>query len=166
MPLSCRTSRRSRRFFRRSSRVMYWVVLYRSGTCVVDLPLSSIAFLRFFAGKRAKTICLNVSQQSPTPTPFTQPKVRITPSQPRATHPQPTNSLPRPAPTRPPPSDSQFPQPMHKLTSLEAQRVTSVLDSTLEKLQTLSYIPTEPDADTVDAVVGALQESGSNNVKR
>ncbi|GMH85741.1 hypothetical protein TrST_g4801 [Triparma strigata] len=54
---------------------------------------------------------------------------------------------------------------MHKLTSLEAQRVTSVLDSTLEKLQTLSYIPTEPDADTVDSVVGSLQESGSNNVK-
>ena len=55
---------------------------------------------------------------------------------------------------------------MHKLTSLEAQRVTSVLDSTLEKLQTLSYIPTEPDADTVDSVVGSLQESGSNDVKR
>lgn len=30
---------------------------------------------------------------------------------------------------------------MHKLTSLEAQRVTSVLEDTLERLQALSYVP-------------------------
>ena len=54
---------------------------------------------------------------------------------------------------------------MHKLTSLEAQRVTSVLDNTLEKLQTLSYFPTEPDADTMDSITNALADSGTNNVK-
>ena len=54
---------------------------------------------------------------------------------------------------------------MHKLTSLEAQRVTSVLSDTIDKLQTLSYVPVDPSGLELDSHTSALQEAGCNQVK-
>lgn len=48
---------------------------------------------------------------------------------------------------------------MHKLTNMEAQRVISVLEDTLDRLTFLSYVPSQPAPELVDAIVdtGATQ---------
>lgn len=54
---------------------------------------------------------------------------------------------------------------MHKLTSLEAQRVTSVLDETLAKLNTLTFIPEAPEQPLSDKINSCLQDGGCNATK-
>jgi hypothetical protein len=54
---------------------------------------------------------------------------------------------------------------MHKLTSLEAQRVTSVLDETLASLNLLTFLPEGPTQAMQDDLTARLQEGGANGAK-
>jgi hypothetical protein len=53
---------------------------------------------------------------------------------------------------------------MHKLSSLEAQRVTAVLDDTLESLNSLSYVPISP-SPYEEEILQALTDAEMLNVK-
>lgn len=44
---------------------------------------------------------------------------------------------------------------MHKLTNMEAQRVITVLEDTLDRLTFLSYVPGSPDMELLDSLVHA-----------
>ena len=41
---------------------------------------------------------------------------------------------------------------MHKLTNMEAQRVITVLEDTLDRLTFLSYVPSSPDDDLMESL--------------
>ena len=41
---------------------------------------------------------------------------------------------------------------MHKLTNMEAQRVITVLEDTLDRLTFLSYVPSSPDDDLLESL--------------
>jgi hypothetical protein len=46
---------------------------------------------------------------------------------------------------------------MNKITIVEADRIVSILNETLEKLSILNHIPLEPDSDLTDTIeVGAV----------
>ena len=50
---------------------------------------------------------------------------------------------------------------MHKLTSMEAQRVIAVLEDALDKLNQLSYVPRAANLELLDK----MAEAGANPVK-